>query len=228
MGEGVTGERKRVLLSWSSGKDSAWALHRLRQREDVELVALLTTFNNAMDRVAMHAVRRGLVRTQAERAGLPLWEVELPWPCSNEQYEARMAEACRRALDAGVEQVAFGDLYLRDVREYRERQLAGTGLEPVFPLWDVPTRALAEEMIAAGVKARLTCVDPRKLGRELVGRAFDGELLAALPEGVDPCGENGEFHSFVYASPAFSAPIAVRAGEVVERDGFVFADVLPE
>ncbi len=222
------GERKRVLLSWSSGKDSAWALHRLRQREDVEMVALLTTFNNAMDRVAMHAVRRVLVREQAERAGLPLWEVELPWPCSNEQYEARMAEACRRALDAGVEQVAFGDLYLRDVREYRERQLAGTGLEPVFPLWDVPTRGLAEEMIAAGVKARLTCVDPRKLGREFAGRDFDGELLAALPEGVDPCGENGEFHSFVYASPAFSAPIAVRAGEVVERDGFVFADVLPE
>ncbi len=222
------GERKRVLLSWSSGKDSAWALHRLRQREDVEMVALLTTFNNAMDRVAMHAVRRVLVREQAERAGLPLWEVELPWPCSNEQYEARMAEACRRALDAGVEQVAFGDLYLRDVRESRERQLAGTGLEPVFPLWDVPTRGLAEEMIAAGVKARLTCVDPRKLGREFAGRDFDGELLAALPEGVDPCGENGEFHSFVYASPAFSAPIAVRAGEVVERDGFVFADVLPE
>ncbi len=224
----AAGVKKRVLLSWSSGKDSAWALHRLRQREDVELVALLTTFNNAMDRVAMHAVRRTLVRTQAERAGLPLWEVELPWPCSNEQYEARMAEACGRALDAGVEQVAFGDLYLRDVREYRERQLTGTGLVPIFPLWDVPTRALAEEMIAAGVKARLTCVDPRKLAREFAGRDFDRELLAALPADVDPCGENGEFHSFVYASPAFSSPIAVRAGEVVERDGFVFADVLPE
>ena len=220
--------KKRVLLSWSSGKDSAWALHHLRLRHDVELVALLTTFNHAMDRVAMHAVRRTLVRAQAERAGLPLWEVELPWPCSNELYEARMTEACQRALDAGVEQVAFGDLYLRDVREYRERQLAGTGLEPIFPLWDLPTRALAEEMIAAGVKARLTCVDPRKLKREFAGRDFDAELLAALPEGIDPCGENGEFHSFVYASPAFSSPIAVCAGEVVERDGFVFADVLPE
>ncbi len=219
--------KQRVLLSWSSGKDSAWALHRLRQRPDVELVALLTTFNHAMDRVAMHAVRRTLVRTQAERAGLPLWEVELPWPCSNEQYEARMAEACQRALDAGVEQVAFGDLYLRDVREYRERQLAGTGLEPIFPLWDLPTRALAEEMIDAGVKARLTCVDPRKLGREFAGCEFDRALLEKLPVEIDPCGENGEFHSFVYASPAFSAPIDITAGEIVERDGFVFADVLP-
>lgn len=219
--------KKRVLLSWSSGKDSAWALHRLRQRPDVEVVALLTTFNHAMDRVAMHAVRRTLVRTQAERAGLPLWEVELPWPCSNEQYEQRMAEACQRALDAGVEQVAFGDLYLRDVREYRERQLAGTGLEPIFPLWDLPTRALAEAMIDGGVKARLTCVDPRKLGREFAGCDFDRALLAKLPAEIDPCGENGEFHSFVYASPAFSAPIAITAGEIVERDGFVFADVLP-
>lgn len=220
--------KKKVLLSWSSGKDSAWALHVLREQDEVELVALLTTFNHAMDRVAMHAVRRSLVRMQAERAGLPLWEVELPWPCSNEQYEALMAEACQRALDAGVEQVAFGDLYLRDVRAYRERQLAGTGLEPIFPLWDVPTRALAEQMIAAGVKARLTCVDPRKLERDFAGRDFDGELLRALPSEVDPCGENGEFHSFVYASPAFSSPIAIRSGEVVERDGFVFADLLPE
>ena len=216
------------MLSWSSGKDSAWALHWLRQREDVELVALLTTFNQAMDRVAMHAVRRTLVRMQAERAGLPLWEVELPWPCSNEQYEAQMAEACRRALAAGVEQVAFGDLFLQDVREYRERQLAGTGLEPIFPLWDLPTRPLAEAMIDAGVKARLTCVDPRRLGREFVGRDLDRALLADLPAEVDPCGENGEFHSFVYASPAFSAPIAITGGEIVERDGFVFADVLPE
>ena len=224
---GGAGVKRRVMLSWSSGKDSAWALHLLRQREDVELVALLTTFNHAMDRVAMHAVRRGLARAQAERAGLPLWEVELPWPCSNAQYEALMAAACERALAAGVEQVAFGDLYLRDVREYRERQLAGTGLEPIFPLWELPTRALAEAMIEAGVRARLTCVDPRKLGREFAGREFDRELLAALPAEVDPCGENGEFHSFVYASPAFSSAIAVRSGEVVERDGFVFADVLP-
>lgn len=219
--------KKRVLLSWSSGKDSAWALHVLRQNEGVEVVALLTTFNHAMDRVAMHAVRRMLVRAQAERAGLPLWEVELPWPCSNEQYEQRMAEACQRALDAGVEQVAFGDLYLRDVREYRERQLAGTGLEPIFPLWDLPTRTLAEAMIDAGVKARLTCVDPRKLERDFAGCEFDRALLAKLPAEIDPCGENGEFHSFVYASPAFSAPIAIRGGEIVERDGFVFADVLP-
>lgn len=217
---------KRVLLSWSSGKDCAWALHLLRQREDVEVVALATTFNEAFGRVAMHAVRRELVRMQAERAGLPLWEVPLPWPCSNEQYEAQMKGVCERAVAEGIDQVAFGDLYLRDIRAYREKQLAGTGLEPIFPVWDIPTRELAGAMIAAGVRAKLTCVDPRKLDESFAGRDFDEALLASLPEGIDPCGENGEFHSFCYASPAFSDAIPVRVGEVVTRDGFCFADLI--
>lgn len=220
--------KKRVLLSWSSGKDSAWALHLLRQRDDIELVALLTTFNQAADRVAMHAVRRTLVRIQADRAGLPLWEVELPWPCSNDQYEAIMTGVCQRAVLERIDQIAFGDLYLRDVRAYRERQLAGTGLEPIFPLWDIPTRQLAEAMIAGGVRAKLTCVDPSRLSHDFAGREFDRALLEALPADVDPCGEGGEFHTFVYASPAFRQPIPVCNGQIVTRDGFVFADVLPE
>ena len=219
---------KRVLLSWSSGKDSAWALHLLRQRAEVEVVALLTTFNEAADRVAMHAVRRELARLQAARVGLPLWEVDLPWPCTNDKYEEIMQGVCQRAVAEGIDQVAFGDLYLRDVRAYRERQLAGTGLEPIFPLWDLPTRQLAHAMLAAGVRAKLTCVDPAKLPEEFAGREFDAELLSELPEGVDPCGENGEFHTFVYASPVFREALSVKGGEIVRRDGFVFADVMAE
>ena len=219
---------KRVLLSWSSGKDSAWALHLLRQRAEVEVVALLTTFNEAADRVAMHAVRRELARLQAARVGLPLWEVDLPWPCTNDKYEEIMQGVCQRAVAEGMDQVAFGDLYLRDVRAYRERQLAGTGLEPIFPLWDLPTRQLAHAMLAAGVRAKLTCVDPAKLPEEFAGREFDAGLLSELPEGVDSCGENGEFHTFVYASPVFGQALGVRGGEIVRRDGFVFADVMAE
>ena len=219
---------KRVLLSWSSGKDCAWALHLLRQRNDVEVVAWVTTFNEAFGRVAMHAVRRELVRMQGERAGLPLWEIPLPWPCSNEQYEAQMKGVCERAVAEGIEQVAFGDLFLRDIRAYREKQLAGTGLEPIFPVWDIPTRELAEQMISAGVGAKLTCVDPRKLPESFAGREFDAALLQDLPEGIDPCGENGEFHTFCYASPVFRAPIPVTVGEVVTRDGFCFADLVGE
>ncbi len=218
---------KRVLLSWSSGKDSAWALHLLRQQPDVEVVALLTTFNTAADRVAMHAVRRTLVKMQAERAGLPLWEIELPWPCSNDDYECRMRAVMERALAEGVDAVAFGDLFLEDIRAYRVKQLAGTALEPLFPVWGIPTGELAQQMIAGGVRAKLTCVDPAKLDASFAGRAFDAALLRDLPDGIDPCGENGEFHSFVYAAPVFSSAIAVEAGEVVTRDNFVFADVLP-
>ncbi|HEX6816084.1 MAG TPA: hypothetical protein VF102_10460 [Gemmatimonadaceae bacterium] len=217
---------KHVLLSWSSGKDSAWTLHVLRQRADVEVTALLTTFNSAADRVAMHAVRRDLVRAQAERAHLPLWEVELPWPCSNEEYESRMRAVCDRAVANGIDAVAFGDLFLEDVRAYRERQLAGTGLEPIFPIWGLPTAALAREMIAAGVKARVTCVDPARVSRTFAGRDFDSTLLADLPPSADPCGENGEFHTFVYDAPVFDRPIDVGSGVVIERDGFVFADVV--
>jgi uncharacterized protein (TIGR00290 family) len=218
---------KNVLLSWSSGKDSAWALHVLRQQADVRLVGLLTTFNQAANRVAMHAVRRELVEAQARAAELPLWDVDLPWPCSNEQYEAIMRGVCQRAVAEGVEAIAFGDLFLEDVRDYRIRQLQGTGLEPVFPIWGIPTDALARQMIDAGVRARLTCIDPKKLDRSFAGRDFGADLLRDLPKDVDPCGERGEFHSFCYASPAFRAPIAIASGEIVERDGFVFADVLP-
>jgi uncharacterized protein (TIGR00290 family) len=218
----------RILLSWSSGKDSAWSLHVLRQRGEYEVVGLLTTFNEEADRVAMHAVRRELVERQAAAAGLPLWAVALPWPCSNEQYELLMAEACAKAVAEGIEGVAFGDLFLEDVRAYREQQMKGTGLAPVFPVWGLPTRALAEEMIACGTRAKLTCVDTGKLDRSFVGREFDEELLSALPGDVDPCGERGEFHSFVYAGPMLDAVVPVSVGETVVRDQFIFADLIAE
>jgi uncharacterized protein (TIGR00290 family) len=219
---------KKLILSWSSGKDSAWTLHLLRQQPDIQVVALLTTFNAEADRVAMHAVRRALVEAQAERTGIPLWAAELPWPCSNSEYEDRMRAVCQRATAAGITAIAFGDLFLQDVRDYRIRQLQGSGLEPLFPLWQIPTPQLSREMIAAGVKAKLTCVDPSKLERSFAGQDYDSRLLQTLPAGIDPCGENGEFHTFVYDAPIFSSPIAVRSGEVVEHDGFVFADLLPQ
>jgi uncharacterized protein (TIGR00290 family) len=217
---------KRVALSWSSGKDSAWTLHLLRQRPDIQVAALITTFNSEADRVAMHAVRRTLVEAQAERTGLPLWAVELPWPCSNSEYEDRMRAVCQRATAEEITAVAFGDLFLQDVRDYRIRQLQGTGLEPLFPLWQIPTDQLSHGMIAAGVKAKITCVDPSKLEKSFVGQDYDLRLLQALPAAIDPCGENGEFHTFVYDAPVFSRPIGVRTGEVIEHDGFVFADLL--
>lgn len=217
---------KNVLMSWSSGKDSAWALHLLSQREDVRVAGLLTTFNRAAGRVAMHAVRRSLVEAQAERTGVPLWAIDLPWPCSNAEYEELMRGVCRRAVSEGIDAIAFGDLFLEDIRAYRERQLQGTGLTPLFPVWKIPTRQLALDMIAAGVKAKLTCVDPSKLDKSYAGRDFDLELIESLPAHIDPCGENGEFHTFVSDAPVFAAPIQVTVGEIVERDGFVFADVL--
>jgi uncharacterized protein (TIGR00290 family) len=217
---------KRVLMSWSSGKDSAWALHVLRQQSDVHVGALLTTFNEAADRVAMHAVRSELVRAQAAAARLPLWAIPLPSPCSNEDYEARMAAAVARARGEGFTHVAFGDLFLEDVRRYREERLAGTGLDPLFPVWGVPTGALAREIIAGGIRAVLTCVDPRYLAPAFAGREFDETLLRELPEDVDPCGERGEFHTFVWDGPMFATPVSVQRGVVVQRDGFVFADLL--
>ncbi len=217
---------KRILLSWSSGKDSAWSLHILRQRGEYEVAGLLTTFNEAADRVAMHAVRRELVEQQAAAAGLPLWAIPLPWPCSNEQYEALMAQACAKAISEGIEGVAFGDLFLEDVRAYREKQMAGTGLRQIFPVWGLPTQSLAEEMIAGGVRAKLTCVDTTKLEQSFVGREFDWSLLSALPDGVDPCGERGEFHSFVYAGPMFDSTVPVSVGVTVVQDKFAFADLI--
>jgi uncharacterized protein (TIGR00290 family) len=219
---------KKVLLSWSSGKDSAWTLHLLRERAVLQVAALVTTFNTEANRVAMHAVRRALVESQAERTNLPLWPVELPWPCSNSQYEDRMRAVCQRATAEGITAIAFGDLFLQDVRDYRVRQLQGTGLEPLFPLWQIPTGDLARDMIAAGVKAKITCVNPSMLAKSFAGHDFNRAFLRALPQGIDPCGENGEFHTFVHDAPVFSRPIEVLSGEVVERDGFVFADMLPE
>ncbi len=218
---------RRVLLSWSSGKDSAWALHVLRRDPGLEVVGLLTTVNETFERVAMHAVRETLLERQAEAAGLPLWKIPLPNPCPNEIYEEIMGRVVARARDEGVQAMAFGDLFLEDIRAYRVRQLEGSGIEPLFPLWERPTDALAREMVEAGLRATLTCVDPRQLDRSFAGRTFDSALLAELPDGVDPCGENGEFHSFAHAGPMFSAPVAVETGAVLERDGFVFADLLP-
>jgi uncharacterized protein (TIGR00290 family) len=215
----------KVLLSWSSGKDSAWTLHVLRQNPDTEVAALLTTFNSAVDRVAMHAVRRTLVDAQAASVGVPLWPVPIPSPCPNEIYEERMREAMTRARAEGFTHVAFGDLFLEDVRRYREERLAGTGLDPLFPLWKRPTPALARGMLAEGLRAVLTCVDPKQLDRRFAGRVYDAALLSELPPAVDPCGERGEFHTFCYAGPMFRDPVPIHAGEIVERDGFVFADV---
>lgn len=219
---------KRVLLSWSSGKDSAWMLHVLRQQPDIEVRGLLTTCNETVRRVAMHGVREELLDLQAQAAGLSLWKVPLPWPCSNEQYEAIMRECCRRALADGVEAIAFGDLFLTDVRQYREKQLMGSGLAPLFPLWGYGTAALAREMIAGGLRAIATCVDTAQIPASFAGREFDVRFLEELPAGADPCGEKGEFHSFVYAGPMFDGELRVSRGEVVMREQFVFADLTAE
>lgn len=219
--------RPRAILSWSSGKDSAWTLHVLRQRGEFEVVALATTITEPYDRVAMHAVRRELLQAQARQAGLPLWEVPIPAPCSNADYEQRMRGLVQRTLDAGITYMAFGDLFLEDVRGYREKNLAGTGLQPLFPLWQLPTSELARDMLQGGLEAFITCVDPRQAPAALAGRRWDESLIAELPSTADPCGENGEFHTCVLAGPMFAGRVAAKPGEVVERDGFVFADLIP-
>jgi uncharacterized protein (TIGR00290 family) len=214
-------------MSWSSGKDSTLALHVARQELNVDVSALLVTVNADADRVAMHAVRRSLLEAQSERLDIPLHVVEIPSQCPNDVYETRMATAMATATVDGVEHVVFGDLFLADIRAYREQNLAGSGIEPLFPLWQRPTNALARHMLDAGIRAVLTCVDPKQLAPEFAGRPFDEALLADLPPSVDPCGENGEFHTFVYDGPGFASPIDVEVGDVVERDGFVFCDVRP-
>jgi uncharacterized protein (TIGR00290 family) len=199
----------------------------LRQRGDLDVVGLLTTLNQLHDRVAMHAVRHDLLKQQAAATGLPLLVVPIPSPCSNEEYETAMRGALARALDLGVTRMAFGDLFLEDVRGYREQKLAGTGIEPVFPLWGLPTPELARDMLSGGLRARLTCVDPKQLSASFAGREFELQLLRELPAGVDPCGESGEFHTFAYDGPMFSRRIAIESGQIVERDGFIFADLVP-
>jgi uncharacterized protein (TIGR00290 family) len=215
----------KILLSWSSGKDSAWALHVLRQTHPGAVAALLTTINEAVDRVAMHAVRRDVLAAQARAASLPLRVVRIPHPCPNDVYEARMATAVAEAVANGFTHVAFGDLFLSNVRRYREDRLAGTGLQPLFPVWGLPTARLAEEMIDGGLRARLSCIDTRVLDPAFAGRAFDRTLLSELPAGVDPCGENGEFHTCVTAGPMFDDALDVESGETVLREPFIWTDL---
>ncbi len=219
--------RAKALIAWSSGKDSAWALREARRAGDFDIVGGLTTVTDTFGRVSMHGVREGLLRAQLDAAGLPAIVLHIPFPCSNEIYEKKMAAAMHDARASGVTHVIFGDLFLEDVRAYRERHLAGTGITPVFPVWGRPTPALAREMIDGGLEAHLSTVDLGKLPASFAGRRFDHALLDALPAGTDPCGENGEFHSFVSAGPMLSRKIAVEVGKTVERDGFAYADLLP-
>ena len=219
-------EKPRALLSWSSGKDSAWTLHVLRQKADVEVVGLVTTINEIHQRVAMHAVRMELLEAQARSVGLPLWKIPIPSPCTNEEYEAAMQEVLGKAKSQGITVMAFGDLFLEDIRSYRESRLASSGVTPIFPLWKVNTASLAREMLGSGLRARITCVDPKQLSPNFAGREFDQQFLEELPAEVDPCGERGEFHTFVYDGPMFHDPVLVIPGEIVERGGFVFADLM--
>jgi len=214
----------KTLLSWSTGKDSAWSLHVLQQDPAIELVGLFTTLNAEADRVAMHSTRRAVMEAQAQAADLPLHVIEIPYPCPNDVYEARLGAFVEQARAQGVEAMAFGDLFLEDIRDYRVKNLEGSGITPLFPIWQKPTPALAREMVAGGLRARLVSVDPKQLSADFVGRDFDDDFLDELPEDADPCGENGEFHTCVYAGPMFSHPLALEPGEQVERDGFVFAD----
>jgi uncharacterized protein (TIGR00290 family) len=217
----------KTALSWSTGKDSAWALHILRS-QGIEVSKLLTTVNSTHDRVAMHAVRRELLEAQAEAVEAPLMVLDLPWPCTNEMYEAHMQAALDTLIEEGFRQIAFGDLFLRDIRTYREEKMASLSIKPIFPLWDSPTKNLANEMIAGGLKARITCIDPAKLDARFAGRQWDKSLIEELPRSVDPCGENGEFHTFAYDGPMFSHPLKVRTGQTIERDGFIFTDIAME
>lgn len=223
----TNGVTKRVVVSWSGGKDSAWTLHTLRQQSEKYIVlGLLTTINQTFNRIAMHGVRRELLEEQARAAGLPLWVVPLPSPSTNEHYERRMKNALHFLKRLGIDALAFGDLYLQDIRQYRETQFGKCGLELLFPIWGVPTRQLAKEILRSGIKARLSCVDPRAVPASWAGREYDEKLLADLPPSADPCAENGEFHTFVYSGPVFRAPIPIANGEIVERDGFVFCDLV--
>jgi len=217
--------KPRAWLCWSSGKDSAWALHEVRRLNEIDVVGLLTTVTQPYGRISMHAVREDILEAQAEAAGLPLCRVPIPAPCPNEVYQEAMRRALDEARGRDVTRMIFGDLFLQDIRDYREAQLADTGIEAVFPLWKRPTGELAEAMIAAGLVAHITSVDPTKVPREFAGRVFDRDLLGQLPDGADPCAENGEFHTCVSAGPMFAHPIQVEVGETIERDGFVFTDL---
>lgn len=216
----------KTLLSWSSGKDSAWTLYQLQQNTEIELCGLFTTLNEEFDRVAMHGVRRRILEAQARAAGLPLHIIPLPYPCPNERYEEQMGAFVETALEQGIEAMAFGDLFLEDIRQYREEKLRPSGIKTLFPIWGLATDQLAQNMVESGLKAHLSCIDPTKLDKSFAGRLFNHDLLNDLPEGVDPCGEKGEFHTVVCEGPMFRRTIPLVAGEVVEREGFVFADFM--
>ena len=220
--------KRKALMSWSSGKDSAWALHKLQQNPEIDLVGLFCTVNKEFDRVAMHGVRVELLQKQAKSIGLPLEIIEIPYPCSNAEYEKIMGQFVERAKIDNIEYFAFGDLFLEDVRNYREEKLKGSGIKPIFPIWGIPTDKLSREMISSGLRTVITCINPKQIPKEFVGREFDEGFLDSLPETIDPCGENGEFHSFVFDGPMFKEQIEIFLGDIVHRDGFVFADVLPK
>ena len=220
--------KRKTLMSWSSGKDSAWALHKLQQNPEIDLVGLFCTVNKEFDRVAMHGVRVELLEKQAKSIGLPLEIIEIPYPCSNIEYEEIMGLFVERAEQDHIECFAYGDLFLEDVRNYREEQLKGSGIKPVFPLWGIPTDKLSREMISNGLRTVITCIDPRQTPKEFIGKEFDGRFLDSLPGTIDPCGENGEFHSFAFDGPMFKERIEILVGDVVHRDGFVFADLVPK
>ena len=219
--------KRKTLMSWSSGKDSAWALYQLQKDPNIELAGLFCTVNKEFDRVAMHGVRVELLQKQADSIGLPLEIIEIPYPCSNEQYEKTMSLFIERAKENSIEQIAFGDLFLEDIRDYRIEKLQGSGIEPIFPIWGIPTDVLSKQMVDSGLRTIITCVDPRKLSNNFAGKEYTHDFLNLLPGGIDPCGENGEFHSFVFDGPMFNTPININVGDVVKRDEFVFADVMP-
>jgi uncharacterized protein (TIGR00290 family) len=220
--------KKKTLLSWSSGKDSAWALHVLLQQQDIEVVGLFCTFNEKFERGAMHAVRNELIIQQAERIGLPLQLIPIPYPCSDAEYKTIMGNFIEQAKSQEIDSIAFGDLFLEGIRSYREANLAETGIKPLFPLWGIPTNELSKEMVRGGLRAKVTCIDPKHLPAEFSGHEYDKAFLEKIPDNVDPCGENGEFHSFVYDGPMFKGKVNVCVGETVTRDGFVYTDLLPE
>jgi uncharacterized protein (TIGR00290 family) len=220
--------KRRTLMSWSSGKDSAWALLKLMQDPEIDLVGLFCTVNKEFKRVAMHSVRVELLQEQAKNIGLPLEIIEIPYPCSNDEYEEIMSQFTKRAKNDNIENFAFGDLFLKDVRNYREEKLKGTGINPIFPIWGTPTDKLSREIIDSGLRAVITCINPKQIDKEFIGREFDKSFLDSLPESIDPCGENGEFHSFVFDAPMFKEEIKIMVGDIVHRDDFIFADILPE
>ena len=219
---------RKALLSWSSGKDSAWVLHKLQQNPKIDLVGLFCTVNKVFDRIAMHGVRIELLQKQAKSIGLPLEIIEIPHPCNNVEYEKIMNQFVEKAKSHNIDYFAFGDLFLEDVRKYREEKLKGSGIQPIFPIWGIPTDTLSREMIRGGLRTVITCINPKQMQTEFVGREFDESFLDSLPKTVDPCGENGEFHSFVFDGPMFKEPIEILVGDIVHRDDFVFADVLPK